>query len=61
MCLVTNETKLDARKIVSIYERCWNIEVFFKELRGELVLGEYQVMSEEANHHIQTTLQTPLD
>jgi hypothetical protein len=46
--IATNETRLDARRIVAIYERRWAIEVLFKELRGELGLGDYQVISEEA-------------
>jgi hypothetical protein len=46
--MVTNETRLDARRIVAIYERRWAIEVLFKELRGEMGLGDYQVISEEA-------------
>ncbi len=33
-----------------------NIEVLFKKLRGDLGPGDCQVMSEEANHNIQTTL-----
>lgn len=43
--LVTNACSLDARKIMSIYERRWKIEELFKELRSGLGLGEYQVMS----------------
>jgi SRSO17 transposase len=48
VAIATNETKLSARRIVSIYERRWAIEVLFKELRGDLGLGEYQVLSKDA-------------
>jgi len=48
VCFVSNETNLGARQIVSIYEKRWAIEVLFKELRGELGLGDYQVLSEDA-------------
>jgi hypothetical protein len=47
VAIVTNETGLDARAIVSIYEQRWNIEVLFKELEVDLGLGDYQVLSEE--------------
>jgi hypothetical protein len=47
IAIVTNETGLDARQIVSIYELRWNIEVLFKELEVDLGLGDYQVLSEE--------------
>jgi SRSO17 transposase len=48
VAFATNETKLTGRAIVSIYEKRWAIEVLFKELRGDLGLGDYQVLSEEA-------------
>jgi hypothetical protein len=48
VAIVTNETKRDARTILAIYEKRWNIEVLFKELRGSLGLGDYQVMSRRA-------------
>jgi hypothetical protein len=49
---VTNETKLEARAIVAEYEKRWAIEVLFKELRGSLGLGDYQVLHERGirNH-----------
>ncbi len=51
--VVTNQCSLDARTIVSIYERRWRIEELFKELRSDLGLGEYQVMSREGIlHHL---------
>lgn len=48
VCFVSNEMNLTAREIVSIYEKRWAIEVLFKELRGQLGLGDYQVLSEDA-------------
>lgn len=48
VAFVSNEINLTARKIVSIYEKRWAIEVLFKELRGKLGLGDYQVLSEDA-------------
>jgi len=50
---VTNATKLQARDIVAIYEHRWDIEVLFKELKGTLGLGTYQVLSEQGiRHHL---------
>jgi len=45
VAIVTNETHLAAREIVSIYERRWAIEVLFKELKGSLGLGSYQMLA----------------
>jgi hypothetical protein len=47
VAIVTNETGLTARQIVSVYELRWNIEVLFKELAVDLGLGDYQVLSED--------------
>ena len=47
VAIVTNETGLGAREVVSIYELRWNIEVLFKELEVDLGLGDYQVLSED--------------
>jgi len=47
VAIVTNETKLPARDIVATYERRWAIEVLFKELKGTLGLGEYQVQTRQ--------------
>jgi len=47
VALATNENKLAARAIVSVYEKRWAIEVLFKELRGDLGLGDYQVLSQD--------------
>jgi SRSO17 transposase len=47
VAIVTNDTGLRDREIVSVYELRWNIEVLFKELEVDLGLGDYQVLSEE--------------
>jgi SRSO17 transposase len=47
VAIATNETKLPARDIVATYERRWAIEVLFKELKGTLGLGEYQVQTRQ--------------
>ena len=39
---------MDARTIVSVYERRWDIEVMFKQLRSDLGLGHYQMLDEQA-------------
>lgn len=48
LAVVTNETGLAAREIMVIYEKRWQIEVLFKELRGSLGLCDYQVLSRNA-------------
>jgi SRSO17 transposase len=48
LAVVTNEHRLDARKIMVIFEKRWNIEVLFKELRNSLGLGDYQVLRRNA-------------
>jgi SRSO17 transposase len=48
LAVVTNETGLPAREIMTIYERRWQIEVLFKELRSSLGLCDYQVLSRHA-------------
>lgn len=52
VAIVTNATGTDARSIVAIYERRWNIEVLFKDLEQSLGLGDYQMLHERAivNH-----------
>lgn len=47
VAIVTNETKLSAREIVANYERRWAIEVLFKELKGTLGLGNYQMQKRQ--------------
>lgn len=48
LAVVTSETGLEARKIMTLYENRWNIEVLFKELRNSLGLCDYQVLSRNA-------------
>ncbi len=48
LSVVTNEINMKPRDIVVTYEKRWNIEVLFKELRNSLGLGEYQVLSRTA-------------
>lgn len=53
VAFATNETKLDARTIVAIYERRWRIEVLFKELECDLGLGDYSMLSHKGIvHHL---------
>lgn len=47
VAFVTNETRLSARAVVASYERRWAIEVVFKELKGTLGLGEYQMQTRQ--------------
>ena len=47
VAIVTNETGLNIREVVSTYELRWSIEMLFKELEVDLGLGDYQVLSEE--------------
>jgi len=48
LAVATNEGKLPAREIMAIYEKRWNIEVLFKELRNSLGLCDYQVLRRHA-------------
>jgi SRSO17 transposase len=52
IAMVTNCLGTDARAIVAMYERRWNIEVMFKDLEQSLGLGDYQMLHERAivNH-----------
>ena len=47
VAIATNETRLSAREVVANYERRWAIEVLFKELKGTLGLGEYQMQTRQ--------------
>lgn len=47
LAVVTNATGLPPRAVVAGYERRWAIEVLFKELKGSLGLGEYQVQTRQ--------------
>jgi hypothetical protein len=40
--LVTNNRRLSPRRVVEYYELRWQIEVFFRELKGQLGLQDYQ-------------------
>lgn len=48
LSVATNETNMKPREVITTYEKRWNIEVLFKELRNSLGLGEYQVLSRTA-------------
>lgn len=51
--IATNATGMKARDIVAAYENRWAIEVLFKELKGTLGLGAYQVLNERGiRHHL---------
>jgi Transposase DDE domain len=51
--IAMNATGMKARDIVAAYENRWAIEVLFKELKGTLGLGAYQVLSERGiRHHL---------
>ena len=45
--LLTNLTDLDFRTILLMYQRRWNTEVLFKELKSGLGLGQMQVTKDE--------------
>jgi hypothetical protein len=46
--LVTNDPSLKPERIIELYELRWQIELFFRELKGGLGLGDYQGTSFEA-------------
>ncbi len=46
--LVTDAPKLSAAQMIRIYDQRWNIEVFFKDSKQLLGLGQYQNVSLEA-------------
>jgi len=48
LVIFATNASMDARQIVSVYERRWDIEVMFKELRSDLGLGDYQMLDEQA-------------
>jgi SRSO17 transposase len=52
LCGATDEAGLEARAVLAAYEERWWIEVLFKDLKGSLGLGGYQVLSERGivNH-----------
>lgn len=47
VAIVTNETRLQPRQIVAIYELRWQIEVLFKQLVQDLGLGDYQMLTQD--------------
>lgn len=46
--LVTNDASLSTEEIVDAYTMRWQIELFFRELKSELGLGHYQVLTLDA-------------
>lgn len=43
----TSDTRLTSKAILAVYERRWMIEQLFKDLKGTLGLGQYQMQSQE--------------
>jgi hypothetical protein len=41
--IVTNLPGVNARQVISVYQRRWSVEIIFKELKSALGLGEHQV------------------
>jgi hypothetical protein len=48
LVIFATNARMEPRQIVSVYERRWDIEVMFKELRSDLGLGDYQMLDERA-------------
>lgn len=48
LSVATNELHQKPREIIAIYEKRWNIEVLFKEMRTSLGLCDYQVLRRTA-------------
>jgi DDE family transposase len=42
VALVTNDLKMSPQRVVELYELRWQIEVFFREMKGQLGLADYQ-------------------
>jgi hypothetical protein len=42
VALVTNDLRMSPKRIVELYELRWQIEVFFREMKGQLGLTDYQ-------------------
>lgn len=42
VALVTNDLRLSPKRVVELYELRWQIEVFFREMKGQLGLTDYQ-------------------
>jgi len=56
--IVTNLTELTARQVLCIYQRRWQIEILFKELKSGLGLGQHQVTKKE--NRIEKSLAVPI-
>ena len=41
VALVTNDLRMSAKRVVELYELRWQIEVFFREMKGQLGLTDY--------------------
>jgi len=50
--LVTDDPKLSAAQMIQHYDERWSIEVFFKDGKQLLGLGQYQHVSYEAYQHV---------
>ena len=46
--LITNNTKLNTSQIIQYYKRRWDIEVFYRDCKQHLGMGEYQVRKLDA-------------
>jgi hypothetical protein len=42
VALVTNDLEMSPKRVVELYELRWQIEVFFREMKGQLGLTDYQ-------------------
>ncbi len=42
VALVTNDLRMPSKRVVELYELRWQIEVFFREMKGQLGLTDYQ-------------------
>jgi hypothetical protein len=42
VALVTNDLRMSPQRVVELYELRWQIEVFFREMKGQLGLTDYQ-------------------
>jgi hypothetical protein len=45
--LVTNHTSATAAEVVDAYSNRWQVELFYRELKSDIGLGHYQVVSAE--------------
>ena len=48
MFLVSNDIMMDGMKIFEYYKKRWNIEVFYRDCKQHLGMGEYQVRKLDA-------------